>query len=334
MASIPKIVSTPVKWASKQAIHRTLLRFPGGDSQSPLACVYCPEMCRFACPSAVASGNDAVTPSNKMSLLQQEVLWPGRASQGEELWPIYDCTGCGRCTEYCVYEIPVAERLFQSRAENSWERAAEVRDTLTDQTDRWGDLAAELGDETLGKARAQNWVRSRFGAKKAALEVNEPKGLFYLQSLGISATLSWERVFQESYLTSAEGKRFVHLLSSLQAELKAPLLLSESVWLSRRMKRSSEVLALVERLREQGVSLVLPFEHGKDCIDSGGEGAYALLFESAAKQMALDFWERDRVRCGAVLALSPRAAEHFRRCGIRAFSWVELLEQAQKQASE
>ncbi|MGZ3709234.1 MAG: hypothetical protein ACXWPM_10880, partial [Bdellovibrionota bacterium] len=97
MGSIPKIVSTPLKWASKQVLNRTLLRFPGGDSHDPIACVYCPEMCRFSCPTAVVSGNDAVTPCNKMGLVYKEKKWPGQASQGAPLWPIYDCTGCGRC---------------------------------------------------------------------------------------------------------------------------------------------------------------------------------------------------------------------------------------------
>src|SRR4051812_5534741 len=120
MGSIPKIVSTPLKWASKRLIHSTLLRFPGGDPQSSVACVYCPEMCRFSCPTAVVSGNDAVTPCNKMGLLYKEEKWPGKLSSEGPLWPIYDCTGCGRCTEYCVYEMPVQERLFEARKKWKW----------------------------------------------------------------------------------------------------------------------------------------------------------------------------------------------------------------------
>jgi hypothetical protein len=37
MGSIPKIVSTPLKWASKRILHATLLRFPGGNEHDPIA---------------------------------------------------------------------------------------------------------------------------------------------------------------------------------------------------------------------------------------------------------------------------------------------------------
>jgi hypothetical protein len=75
----------------------------------------CPEMCRFACPTAVVSANDAVTPCNKMSLLHKEKRWPGRAGGGGPLWALYDCTGCGRCSTHCVYDMPVADQLFAAR---------------------------------------------------------------------------------------------------------------------------------------------------------------------------------------------------------------------------
>src|SRR5262249_47981854 len=125
----------PLKWVSKQFINRTLLRFPGGDEHSPIACTFCPEMCRFSCPSAVVSGNDAVTPCNKNSLLYKEEKWPGRASAGGPLWTIYDCTGCGRCTEFCVYEMPVADQLFAARAAHPWEPARRAAALLTDAED-------------------------------------------------------------------------------------------------------------------------------------------------------------------------------------------------------
>ena len=164
MGSIPKIVSTPLKWVSKELLHRTLLRFPGGDAHDPIVCVYCPEMCRFSCPTAVVSGSDAVTPCNKMSLLHKEERWPGKAAGGGPLWPLYDCTGCGRCSEYCVYGMPVAETLFEARKQFAWEPAMRAASQgLTDAEDPVGDLADELGDGENAKRRLEAFVARQAG---------------------------------------------------------------------------------------------------------------------------------------------------------------------------
>ncbi len=299
MGSIPKIVSTPLKWASRKLLHATLLRFPGGDAHDPIACTYCPEMCRFSCPTAVASGNDAVTPCNKMSLLHKEKRWPGRAAAGGPLWPLYDCTGCGRCTDYCVYGVPVADTLLAARAEHAWDPARALAASLTDAVDPAGDLAHELGDEAGARRRSQAFVAR---AGEGVLLAEEPKSVHYLRSLGHPAELAWEFALGPGHLRSWSER-----LSG------RGWLVHESVWLSRRLGRAEAVAEWVARAREAGITLVLPFHHGRDCIDSGGEGAYARLFEAQALRMARDVWERDRHRAQGIVCFGERAAAHLRR---------------------
>ncbi|MCC7441989.1 MAG: (Fe-S)-binding protein [Bdellovibrionales bacterium] len=303
MASILKTALTPVKWASKQLLNRTLLRFPGGDAHDPVACAFCPEMCRFACPSTVATGNDTVTPRGMMSLLYKEKRWPGKAAAGGELWPLYGCTGCGRCTEYCIYGMPVAEKLFKARREHRWRGAQTALDTrVTEEMDSVGDLAAEWGELEVAKARRDRTLEKAGSA--GVVRVREPKELHYLRSEGIEAELDWEPgLFRWDVAAQAaarerlSGKRW---------------LVAESVWLSRRLNHAADVDHFCGVLERLGVSTVRPYHRGKDCIDTGGEGAYRYLFPEAAAVMARDFWERDRDKADGVIAFSDRAAAHLR----------------------
>lgn len=296
MGSIPKIVSTPVKWVSKKVIQKTLLQFPGGDSHSPIACVYCPEMCRFSCPTAVVSGNDAVTPCNKMGLLYKEEKWPDQAAQGEELWPIYDCTGCGRCTEYCVYSMPVMNQLFEARKTYPWKHARQIAAQLTDLDDPVGDLANELGDSENSQRRAQ-----AFQKLNPALLVSEAKAAYFLIQLGMKPQLAWE-----SWASQSWSQKKLQLLAGKN------WLLHESVWMSRHLDQSQQVQEWLSLWRAQGLSIKRPFAQGRDCIDCGGEGAYPHLFPDQARQMAIEFWERDAHRADGILCLSDRCASHFK----------------------
>ncbi len=305
MASIRKIVSTPVKWVSKQLLHRTLLRFPDGADKDPVACTYCPEMCRFSCPTAVVSGNDAVTPRGKTSLLHQEKRWPGQVAKGGELWPLYDCTGCGRCTNYCKYEIPVADLLFESRKEFSWSHAREIASTLDDEADPFGDLAEELGDSKRAEERL---IRRLQGLPPGSvIESEEPKIVFYLGTHGHSAALSWQgELLLEVDRGRAEWKLWRERLAGRR------WLLAESPWFNRRLGRLDQLEVWLARAKAEGLEIVRPFATGEDCIESGGEGAYERLFPEQARQMALEFWARDSHRADAILAVSSRASRHFR----------------------
>ncbi len=299
MGLIPKIVLTPLKWASKAVLHKTLLRFPGGDSKSPIACVYCPEMCRFSCPTAVVSGNDAVTPCNKMGLLYKEKKWPGQSAQGGPLWPIYDCTGCGRCTEYCVYEMPVMDQLFEARKLHKWEFATKAAAELTDEIDPVGDLADELGDEDSSIRRLEKFTKKNQNRNTG---VREPRSLFFLRQKGFTGSLTWEPWLHEAISDSIKKK-----LSG------KTWLLHESVWLSRHLNRVHDLQTWIEAARMAGLQLKRPFAQGHDCIDCGGEGAYPRLFPSQSLQMAREFWERDQHRADGILCMSKRCADHFRK---------------------
>jgi len=311
MGSIPKIVSTPLKWASKQILNKTILRFPGNDPHSPIACTYCPEMCRFSCPSAVVSGNDAVTPCNKMSDLYKEETWPKRASGEGSLWPIYDCTGCGRCTEYCVYEMPVADQLFEARRVHKWPVAQRIAEDLTDEADPIGDLADELGDGVNASRRLEKFL-NQFSSL-AQVSVEEPKSLTFVRKYyqkKDSRTEFWgrltmEKLFKEDTLSS----------TARQILGQKRWLIHESVWYARHLKSHpshEDMQRWVKMVRSSGIHLVPPFAEGIDCIDCGGEGAYARLFPEQAAQMALDIWERDQHRVDGILCVSRRCAEHLR----------------------
>lgn len=154
MVSIRKIALIPIKWAFKKLLKKTILTFPHGDSHADIVCVYCPEMCRFACPVATTTGNDVFTPCNKISFLYKRDRWPEFLTKGE-LWPIYGCTGCGRCTEYCKYGVPVADKIFKARRKFVWEKAKQLtKEKLS------SDLLQELGilDGNF------NYVESKLGA--------------------------------------------------------------------------------------------------------------------------------------------------------------------------
>lgn len=327
MGSIPKIVSTPVKWVSKKILHKTLLRFPGGDPHDPIACTYCPEMCRFSCPTAVVSNNDTVTPCNKMGYLYKEEKWPNQARQGAELWPIYDCTGCGRCTEYCVYQMPVADTLFEARKKFGWEKAKEALKEITPEEDPVGDLADELGSESVAQERLKSFVKQSTGgsekieSQSVPTKVMEPKSLSFLRKQGHPGSLSWES----------------DLLNPISSSIKNALskriwLLHESVWMNRHLDQGQKVMDWVKKARAEGIQIRLSFHQGRDCIECGGEGAYSRLFPEQAKQMAVEFWERDQHRAEGVLTVSARCASHFKKSlgeGVPVFSIAELVSKSE-----
>jgi ferredoxin len=259
----------------------------------------------------VVAANDAVTPCNKMGLLYKEEKWPGRASQGMQLWPIYDCTGCGRCTEYCVHGVPVAEKLFEARKEYKWDHAQDVAKHLTDEQDPVGDLAEELGDSESAQRRMQAYLRKQ-------THVLEPKSLFFLRQNKIHSTLSWEEVLSsqisQKLLSRLEGPRW---------------LLHESVWLSRHLGRFEDLEKWIGAALSAGIKIQRPFARGKDCMDCGGEGIYSELFPAQADRIALEIWERDRHQADGVLCLSLRCAQHFRKVlgsQVPVISFSELFE--------
>lgn len=69
-------------------------------------CVFCPKLCRYACPVAEAEVRETVTPWALMTRVDD--LRRGAApldAEAAELWA--HCTGCGRCTAVCKHDNDV-----------------------------------------------------------------------------------------------------------------------------------------------------------------------------------------------------------------------------------
>lgn len=86
-------------------------------------CVYCPKLCRAACPVSNAEPNESLTPWGKMSAAA--FLGRGQLELTHESAEVaWACTGCYACRERCDHKNPVADTLLDARAE-LFERALE-----------------------------------------------------------------------------------------------------------------------------------------------------------------------------------------------------------------
>src|SRR5689334_22626675 len=78
-------------------------------------CVFCPKLCRSACPVSNAEPRETITPWGKMSMSYF-------AAHGDvpldtsHAAPAWGCTGCHACKHACDHENEVAPTLIESRA--------------------------------------------------------------------------------------------------------------------------------------------------------------------------------------------------------------------------
>ena len=79
-------------------------------------CGYCPKLCRAACPVSEAEASETLTPWGKMSLswFASRGDVPVEPSTARVAWA---CTGCLGCRERCDHRNPVAETLYDARAD-------------------------------------------------------------------------------------------------------------------------------------------------------------------------------------------------------------------------
>lgn len=78
-------------------------------------CVFCPKLCRFACPVAEAETRETVTPWGLMTRLDDARRGAAPLDVvSAELWT--HCTGCRRCQAVCKYDNPVATVMYAARA--------------------------------------------------------------------------------------------------------------------------------------------------------------------------------------------------------------------------
>lgn len=76
-------------------------------------CVYCPRLCRHACPVAVGSAREAATPTAMMTGPFLAIL--GTIPREEAAAYASLCAGCGACTDVCLTHRPVTELLSAAR---------------------------------------------------------------------------------------------------------------------------------------------------------------------------------------------------------------------------
>jgi len=79
-------------------------------------CTFCPKLCRHACPVSNADAKEHHTPQSKMDRLNQ--LQRGRMDwSAQTAEPLWACTECRQCTNYCLHENEPGLVLLAGRAE-------------------------------------------------------------------------------------------------------------------------------------------------------------------------------------------------------------------------
>ena len=78
-------------------------------------CGYCPKLCRGSCPVSNLEAREALIPWAKMSSAWLDARGdaPADANIAQTSW---GCTGCHKCTDFCVHKNPVADTLYAARA--------------------------------------------------------------------------------------------------------------------------------------------------------------------------------------------------------------------------
>jgi Fe-S oxidoreductase len=77
-------------------------------------CVFCPKLCRSACPVSNAEPRETVTPWGKMSAAWM-VAHGDTPTSPSHAAPAWACTGCLGCREACDHRNPVADVLLDAR---------------------------------------------------------------------------------------------------------------------------------------------------------------------------------------------------------------------------
>jgi Fe-S oxidoreductase len=101
----------------KRPDQRPMVRLPTLESKRTALekCVFCPKLCRSACPVSNAEPRETVTPWGKMSMAYFAAHGdvPLDTSHAAPAWA---CTGCYACREACDHKNEVAPTLYAARA--------------------------------------------------------------------------------------------------------------------------------------------------------------------------------------------------------------------------
>ena len=94
-----------------------------GDAVPLSNCTYCPKLCRFACPVAVAHSGETLTPRQLM--LTANLDRTGRRPLSQDAAQrLYSCVDCRGCRSFCEHDNDVATVLQHARRELWAGRAA------------------------------------------------------------------------------------------------------------------------------------------------------------------------------------------------------------------
>ena len=72
-------------------------------------CTYCPKLCRHTCPVSNAEARETLTPRDKMATIAAPAARRSAAHR-RETEPLYGCTGCGACTDFCLHKVEPGAR--------------------------------------------------------------------------------------------------------------------------------------------------------------------------------------------------------------------------------
>ncbi|MCK6526512.1 (Fe-S)-binding protein [Myxococcota bacterium] len=118
------------------------------DGGGALTCALCPKLCRFACPTAQASGDEARHPTGMLSFaVMAEKGTYDAGGEGGEVF--YHCTSCYACSVPCeIGQVPV-EILHRQRVLHRPPRVARALERVP----RWGPKSTGTSGE-IGPAPA------------------------------------------------------------------------------------------------------------------------------------------------------------------------------------
>lgn len=105
-------------------------------------CVFCPKLCRSACPVSNAEPRETLTPWGKMSMAYF-VANESVALASSFAAPAWACTGCFGCREHCDHKNDVTGTLFESRS--ALVAAGEAPSGAKRVLDRFTESASVLG---------------------------------------------------------------------------------------------------------------------------------------------------------------------------------------------
>lgn len=136
-------------------------------------CVYCPKLCRAACPVSNVEHTETVTPWGKMSLAYFAARGdvPLDVDHGSPAWA---CTSCFGCREMCDHKNPVATTLLDARAALFLEGAApSAARSSAGRFKARAEEAARVWDRMGARDRARTRVLVGCGYGKRAPDVAE-----------------------------------------------------------------------------------------------------------------------------------------------------------------